>query len=92
MESLNKFEQDFDNIFNIKDYFIIDNKDEMKNLIDEFSSEEKIEKVKNGIFSCKINNKYMLLSKNDIKQYYCDFYKTLLKINKQFEQSKNLDY
>ena len=92
MENLNKFEQDFDNIFNIKDYFIIDNKDEMKNLIDDFSSEEKIEKVKNGIFSCKINNKYMLLSKNDIKQYYCDFYKTLLKINKQFEQSKNLDY
>ena len=92
MENLNKFEQDFDNIFNIKDYFIIDNKDEMKNLIDEFSTEEKIEKIKNGIFSCKINNKYMLLSKSDIKQYFSDFYKTLLKINKQFEQSKNLDY
>ena len=92
MESLNKFEQDFDNIFNIKDYFIVDNKDEMKNLIDEFSTEEKIEKVKNGIFSCKINNKYMLLSKSDIKQYYSVFYKTLLKMNKQFYQSKSLDY
>ena len=92
MESLNKFEQDFDNIFNIKDYFIVDNKDEMKNLIDEFSTEEKIEKVKNGIFSCKINNKYMLLSKSDIKQYYSDFYKTLLKMNKQYSQSKSLDY
>ena len=92
MESLNKFEQDFDNIFNIKDYFIVDNKDEMKNLIDEFSTEEKIEKVKNGIFSCKINNKYMLLSKSEIKQYYSDFYKTLLKMNKQFYQSKSLDY
>jgi plasmid maintenance system killer protein len=91
MESLNKFEQDFDNIFNIKDYFIVESKDEMKSLIDEFSTEEKIEKVKNGIFSCKINNKYMLISKSDIKQYYSEFYKTLLKINNQFYQFKNLD-
>ena len=92
MENLNKFEQDFDNIFNIKDYFIVESKDEMKSLIDEFSTEEKIEKVKNGIFSCKINNKYMLISKSDIKQYYSEFYKTLLKINNQFYQFKNLDY
>ena len=34
MESLNKFELDFDNIFNIKDYFIVDSKDEMKSLIE----------------------------------------------------------
>ena len=34
----------------------------------------------------------MLISKSDIKQYYSEFYKTLLKINNQFYQFKNLDY
>ena len=73
-ENLNKFMIDLDNIFFIRDYFIVDNKSEMKSLIEDFSNEEKINNIKEGIFSCKINDKYMLLSKNDIKEFYSNFY------------------
>ena len=95
MENLNKFMIDLDNIFFIRDYFIVDNKSEMKSLIEDFSNEEKINNIKEGIFSCKINDKYMLLSKNNIKEFYSNFYQNLLQINKNFDlfnlnDSKNI--
>ncbi len=43
-----------DNIFFIRDYFIIDNKSEMKSLFEDFSNEEKINNIKEGFFLVKL--------------------------------------
>ena len=84
IEIFDKFNVDCDNLFIIYDYLILDKKDEIENFIDLISKEEKINEIKKGIFSIKINKKYLLIIKNDLLNDFENIYKFLLK-NKNFD-------
>ena len=81
-----EFNVDCDNLFVVYDYLILEKKNEIENYINLISNEEKINEINKGIFSIKINKKYLLLIKNDLENFFEKIYKFLLK-NKNFDNN-----
>jgi len=84
IEIFDNFKDDCDNLFIIYDYLILEKKDEIEKYINLLSNEEKINEINKGIFSIKLNKKYLLIIKNDLENIFEKIYNFLLK-NKNFD-------
>ena len=89
---IEKYSEDINNIFMIQDYVILENLKECNQIISEIFNNEEEEKLvnqNNGSFSILINNKFLLIAKNDILiNIFKTIYKFFLSISKDIKSQK----
>ena len=91
---IEKYLQDINNIYMIQDYIVLENNEECENMISEILTENTNNNVSNkmikGTFSFLLDEKYLLISKNDeFKNIFKIIYNYLLSINKNIEKNKD---
>ena len=87
---INKFQQDINNIFMIQDYIVLetikDCEDMILSILKEENTNNKINTKEKGAFSYLVNNKYLLIAKNDdIKNIFSIIYNFILSLSKNIQ-------
>lgn len=89
---IDKYLQDINNIYMVQDYIVLETIQDCENMISEISKEDNInnESIKTGVFSYLINNKYLLIAKNDdIKNIFGTIYNHILLLSKNIQKSES---
>ena len=91
---INKYSKDINNIYNIRDYIILETIQECEKMISDTFQEsnntnKEIYKEK-GVFSILVDKKYLLISKNDeFKNIFSIIYKYMLDLTKNISKNEN---
>ena len=91
---INKYSKDINNIYNIRDYIILETIQECEKMISDTFQEsnntnKEIYKEK-GVFSILVDKKYLLISKNDeFKNIFSIIYKYMLDLTKIISKNEN---
>ena len=91
---INKYSKDINNIYNIRDYIILETIQECEKMIlDTFQESNNTNKeiyMEKGVFSILVDKKYLLISKNDeFKNIFSIIYKYMLDLTKIISKNEN---
>jgi len=91
---INKYSKDINNIYNIRDYIILETIQECEKMIsDTFKESNNTNKeiyMEKGVFSILVDKKYLLISKNDeFKNIFSIIYKYMLDLTKNISKNEN---
>ena len=91
---INKYSKDINNIYNIRDYIILETIQECEKMIsDTFQESNNTNKeiyMEKGVFSILVDKKYLLISKNDeFKNIFSIIYKYMLDLTKNISKNEN---
>ena len=91
---INKYSKDINNIYNIRDYIILETIQECEKMIsDTFQESNNTNKeiyMEKGVFSILVDKKYLLISKNDeLNNIFGIIYKYMLDLTKIISKNEN---
>lgn len=93
LNDLKPYVSDLKNLYYVVDYLTVENENEMNSILECMNKEEKSVDKQRGQFTMKINNKFLIVERNIIKNHLKDFYSFLLSFNRKFstDNQDNLD-